>query len=131
GGADGGLKLLAKLVERTKGDYRHHSWGNGAYYMEAWGVAALRCGKLDVAEEAFLEALAHDTGSARAALGLQALCERQGRTQEAVRYADLAQRCWRHASPETIQTELTFLREDLTTETQRHREKNPREDLHP
>ncbi len=42
GQADGGLKLLAKLVERTKDDYRHHSWGNGAVYMEWWGAAALR-----------------------------------------------------------------------------------------
>jgi hypothetical protein len=57
GEADAGLKLLAKAVARTKDDYDHHSWGNGAYYMEAWGMAALQAGKLDIAEEAFLERL--------------------------------------------------------------------------
>jgi Tfp pilus assembly protein PilF len=119
GSVEAGLKLLARLVERTKDDYRHHSWGNGAYYMEAWGIAALQAGKLDVAEEAFLEALAHDAGCARAALGLQVLCERQGRTGEATRYAELAQRCWRRASPGTLQAELASLREERTTETQR------------
>jgi glyoxylase-like metal-dependent hydrolase (beta-lactamase superfamily II) len=41
---------------------------------------ALHGGKHDVAEEAFLEALAHDAGSAKAAFGLQLLCERQGRS---------------------------------------------------
>ncbi len=97
GHVDEGLKLLARCVEKTKDDYSHHSWGNGAYYMEVWGQAALAAGRLDVAEEAFLEALAHDAGSARAALGLQAVCERQGRGDEAARYAALARRCWRHA----------------------------------
>ena len=97
GAADEGLKLLAKCVEQTKADYSYHAWGGGGYYMEVWGQAALASGKLDVAEEAFLEALAHDAGSARAALGMQALCERQGRTEEATRYAALARRVWRHA----------------------------------
>ena len=32
GQGDGGLKLLAKAVERTKNDYRHHAWGNGALH---------------------------------------------------------------------------------------------------
>jgi hypothetical protein len=97
GAADEGLKLLARCVEKTKDDYQHHAWGNGAYYMEQWGQAALAAGRYDVAEEAFLEALAHDAGSARAALGLQVLCERQGRGEEAARYAALARRVWRHA----------------------------------
>src|SRR6202040_2593921 len=57
---DAGLKLLARDVDKSKNDYSHHAWGNGAYYMEAWGVAALHGGKNDVAEEALLEALAHD-----------------------------------------------------------------------
>src|SRR5262249_50329359 len=52
GSADGGLKLLQRAVDRTKNDYSHHNWGNGAYYMEAWGVAALWANRLDVAEEA-------------------------------------------------------------------------------
>ena len=62
-GADG-LKLLQRTVEKTKDDYYHHAWGGGAYYMEAWGIGALDAGNKDVAEEAFLEALAHDSGSA-------------------------------------------------------------------
>lgn len=110
GGVEGGLKLLARLVDQTKNDYRHHAWGNGAYYMEAWGIAALRAGKLDVAEEAFLEALAHDAGSVRGALGMQVVCERQNRTEEAERFAELAQRCWRRAQPESLQIELHHLR---------------------
>src|SRR5207302_212775 len=31
GSVDAGLKLLAKVVEKTKNDYGHHAWGNGAY----------------------------------------------------------------------------------------------------
>jgi tetratricopeptide (TPR) repeat protein len=120
GQPDGGLRLLARLVERTKDDYRHHAWGNGASYMETWGIAALQAGRLDVAEEAFLEALAHDPGSVRGALGLQVLCERQGRTEEAARYAELAHRCWRRAAPETLQAELAALQSpERTIEAQR------------
>jgi tetratricopeptide (TPR) repeat protein len=120
GQAEAGLKLLARLVEQTKNDYSHHAWGNGASYMEEWGTAALHAGKLDVAEEAFLEALAHDRGSVRGALGLQVLCERQGRAQEATRYAELAQRCWRRAAPECLQAELLALRGmERTTGAQR------------
>src|SRR5262249_60116539 len=59
---DEGLKLLQRAVDKTKADYGHHAWGNGAYYMEQWGAAALECGKLAAAEEAFLESLAHDPG---------------------------------------------------------------------
>jgi tetratricopeptide (TPR) repeat protein len=97
GAAVEGLKLLKRCVDKTKDDYSHHSWGEGAYYMEQWGSAALAAGRCDVAEEAFLEALAHDAGSAKAALGMQVLCEKQGRAEEAARYAALAHRCWRHA----------------------------------
>ena len=110
GGADAGLKLLAKTVEKTKDDFKQHAWGHGAYYMERWGMAALQCGKLDVAEEAFLEAIAHDNGSARGALGMQVICERQGRTEAAVRFAELAQRCWHKADPGCLDTELAALR---------------------
>lgn len=115
GAAEAGLRLLAKTVERTKSDYYHHAWGNGAYYMETWGIAALHAGKLDAAEEAFLESLAHDAGSVRAALGMQVLCERQGRTDEAERFGDLARRCWKKAAPDTLAAELAYLKGELTT----------------
>jgi tetratricopeptide (TPR) repeat protein len=112
GAGTAGLKLLAKTVERTKNDFYHHSWGNGAYYMEAWGIGALSAGKLDVAEEAFHEALAHDPGSVRAALGMQVVCERQSRLEETERYAALARRCWHKADSGCMQTELSALRGD-------------------
>jgi Tfp pilus assembly protein PilF len=112
GDADAGLKLLARTVEKTKDDYRHHAWGNGAYYMELWGVAALQSGRESVAEEAFLESLAHDAGSVRAALGMQVLCEHQGRTEEAQRFADLARRCWLRADSGCLTAELIALRSE-------------------
>jgi tetratricopeptide (TPR) repeat protein len=110
GEADGGLKLLAKTVEKTKDDYRAHAWGHGAYFMECWGIEALHAGRLDVAEEAFLEALAHDAGSVRGALGMQVLCERQGRSEEASRFAELAQRVWRRADPGALANESLAMR---------------------
>jgi tetratricopeptide (TPR) repeat protein len=110
GAGQAGLKLLAKVVALTKDDYSHHAWGNGAVYMEAWGAGALAASKLDVAEEAFHEALAHDPGSVRAALGMQVVCERQGRVEESERYAALARRCWSRADPSSLQTELASLR---------------------
>jgi tetratricopeptide (TPR) repeat protein len=109
-GEQGGLKLLAKTVAKTKDDYNQHAWGHGAYYMETWGVAALKINRLDVAEEAFLEALAHDSGSARAALGMQVICERMHRDEEALRFAELAQRCWRRADSGLLQVELQHMR---------------------
>ena len=97
GSGDAGLKLVQRVVEKTKGDYYHHAWGGGAYYMEAWGVAGLDAGNAEVAEEAFLEALAHDAGSVRAAMGMEAICGRVGRTDEALSFATLAQRLWAKA----------------------------------
>jgi Tfp pilus assembly protein PilF len=99
GDADAGVKLLKKLVGATKNDFAHHSWGNGAVYMESWGIGALEAGNATEAEEAFQEALAHDAGSVRGALGLWALCERLGRTEEAERYMRLAHRFWAKADP--------------------------------
>jgi hypothetical protein len=64
-----------------------------------------------VAEEAFLEALAHDPGCVHGALGLQVLCERQGRTAEAHRYAEIARRCWRRAETADLNAQLAKLRE--------------------
>src|SRR5436305_14318340 len=85
--------------------------------MEVGGAAALKLNRLDVAEEAFLDALAHDTGSARGALGMQVVCERQHRDEEALRFAELAQRCWRHADPGALQRELQYLRGGQATPT--------------
>jgi hypothetical protein len=110
GAADAGLKLLAKAAERSKDDYGHHAWRNGAYFMEIWGIAALQADRPATAEKALLEALAHDPGSVRAALGLQVLCEQQGRSDEARRYADLARRCWNRSDQEKLQAELDALR---------------------
>jgi tetratricopeptide (TPR) repeat protein len=97
GDGEAGLKLLKKLVDSTKNDFGHHAWGNGAVHMEAWGVGALEAGDAVAAEEAFQEALAHDAGSVRGALGMWALCARLGRTEEAARYLKLALRCWARA----------------------------------
>jgi tetratricopeptide (TPR) repeat protein len=92
--AEKGLKLLKQCVDKTKNDYRHHAWGNGAVLMEAWGEAALECGNASDASEAFQEALAHDSGSVRGALGMWALCDKDGRSEEAERYLKLAKKCW-------------------------------------
>ncbi len=110
GAGEQGVKLLERAVQKTKDDYGHHAWGNGAYYMEAWGLGALAANKLDVAEEAFLEALAHDTGSVRAALGLQALCERQNRSEEARRYARMALKFWSKATTQHFDAERNWIR---------------------
>ncbi|HEY8503185.1 MAG TPA: tetratricopeptide repeat protein, partial [Gemmataceae bacterium] len=99
GGAGEGLKLLERAVKETVDDFRHHAWGGGAYYMETWGLAALGAGNAAVAEEGFLEALAHDAGSVRGALGMQMLCEQLGRSREAQRFAAVARRCWAKADP--------------------------------
>jgi tetratricopeptide (TPR) repeat protein len=110
-GADAGLKLIAKAVDMSKDDYSHHAWGNGAYYMEVWGLAAAQVSRLDVAEEAFLEALAHDSGSVRAAMAMQVLCETQGRTDEAKQYGELAHRFWKNAEVQTFDAELAAVRQ--------------------
>jgi hypothetical protein len=98
GEGEAGVKLLKKLVDATKNDFGHHAWGNGAVYMESWGVGALEAGIAADAEEAFQEALAHDAGSVRGALGLWALCDRLGRADEAGRYLKVAQRVWARAA---------------------------------
>lgn len=99
GDGAGGLKLLERVVQKTKDDYQHHAWGGGAYYMEAWGLGALDAGNAEVAEEALLEALAHDSGSVKAALGMEVLCHRFGRSEEAKRFGALAYRLWAKADP--------------------------------
>jgi tetratricopeptide (TPR) repeat protein len=97
GSGDAGLKLLQRAVDKTKDNYSDHAWGHGAYFMEQWGIAGLEAGDAAAAEEAFLEALAHDAGSARGALGMMALCDRLGRADEARRFEAVAARCWSRA----------------------------------
>jgi tetratricopeptide (TPR) repeat protein len=109
GAGPDGLKLIQRVVDQTKSDYYHHSWGGGAYYMEVWGIGALEAGNAAVAEEAFLESLAHDAGSARAAFGLEALCTRLGRSDEANQYANLGRRLWAKANA----SDLEGLRNDM------------------
>jgi len=104
GDGEAGLKLLKKLVDSTKNDFSSHAWGHGAIPMEAWGIGALEAGNAVDAEEAFQEALAHDAGSVRGALGMWALCDRLGRTDEAASYLKLAQRLWTRAAPKDFET---------------------------
>ena len=103
GDGPAGLKLVVRAVNRAKADYNAHAWGSGAYYMEAWGAAALEAGDAEQAEEAFLEALAHDPGCVRAAFGLKALCDRLGRADEAARYEALARKCWAKADAKAVE----------------------------
>ncbi len=110
GNGEAGVKLLKRTIDKTKDDYQHHAWGGGAYYMEIWGTAALEAGIASEAEEAFQEALAHDAGSVRGALGLWALSSRLDRAEEASRYLKLAHRCWSKADSQTIRSTPTLRR---------------------
>lgn len=103
GQAEAGCKLLKRAVDQTKGDFAYHAWGGGAGSMETWGIAALEGGLAQDAEEAFEEALAHDAGSVRGALGMWALCAKLGRTEEADRFLKLARRCWAKADPKDFE----------------------------
>ncbi len=111
GNVNEGLKQLKKLVDWSKDDYRAHSWGGGASYMLIWGKEALRAGRFDVAEEAFLEAIAHDPGNVYGCLGMQAICEVQDRKSEAKRFAEIAKRSWAKASSIHLQAERNAMRE--------------------
>jgi tetratricopeptide (TPR) repeat protein len=102
GNGEAGIKLLRRTIDKTKDDFVHHAWGGGAYYMEVWGTAALEAGIASEAEEAFQEALAHDAGSVRGALGMWAVCDKLGRTDEAARFLKVARRCWAKAETEAF-----------------------------
>lgn len=118
GNGEAGCKLLRRIVANTKDDFAHHAWGNGAIYMEVWGIAALEGGIASEAEEAFQEALAHDAGSVRGALGMWAVCDRLGRVEEAARYLKVAKRCWAKAAPadfERLKDELRAKADRLPT----------------
>lgn len=109
GNFEQGIKLLKKAVDRSKNDYSHHAWGNGSYYMEIWGMEALRGKLYPDAEEAFLEALAHDPGSVRAALGMKMICESTSRQAEANQFEALARRSWSKADPGALEKELALV----------------------
>lgn len=115
GQGEAGVKLLKRVVDKTKDDYAHHAWAGGAYFMEAWGVAALEAGRATDAEEAFQEALAHDAGSVRGALGMWALCQRLGREDEANRFLRVARRCWAKADPRDFERLQTSYAKKATT----------------
>ena len=89
--------------------------------MERWGLCALASGKNAIAEEAFLEAVAHDPGSVVGAVGLEELCRRQGRTEEMNRYGALADKAWQRAQPSDL-AELRRRVAVLKPETRAQRE---------
>lgn len=117
GMVDQGLALLKKAADASKNDYQQHAWGHGAYYMEVWGLAALTAGRDAMAEEAFLEALAHDPGSFQGALGLQVLCERQGKTDEAKVYQAMAEKAWQHAEVKVYTSAVAEVRQSKSPST--------------
>ncbi|HQR06285.1 MAG TPA: tetratricopeptide repeat protein [Gemmatales bacterium] len=117
GHVDQGLAILQKLADGSKNNYEQHAWGHGAYYMETWGLAALAAGKEAVAEEAFLEAIAHDPGSFHGVLGMQILCERTGRTDEAKQYQAMAQKAWQYAELKTFLDEVANVRSQKPSAT--------------
>ena len=49
-------------------------------------------------------------GSVRGALGMQVVCERQGRAEEVERYAASARKCWHKADSGRLDAELAALR---------------------
>jgi tetratricopeptide (TPR) repeat protein len=105
-----GARLLKRAIDKSKNDYSHHAWGNGSIFMEELGFISLAGKDFAEAEEAFLEALAHDPGSVRAALGLRRLCEVTGRKDESNDYAKLALRCWHKADSGLLEKEWDIIR---------------------
>ena len=114
GQGQAGVDTIKKAVAKTQNDYSHDAWGGGGYFYEVWGLTALGAGLDAEAEEGLLEALAHDHGSVRAALGLEALCQRQGRAAEASAYRKLADRAWDRADP----ADLARLRLRVVTQSE-------------
>lgn len=110
GDADGGLKLLNEAAKRAVKDAGMHAWGGGGYMLQVWGEAALRAHRLDEAEEAFLEGMAHEHGNAQSALGLQVVSEQRSRSDVAANYASRAAELWKNADPGLIERHLARLR---------------------
>jgi tetratricopeptide (TPR) repeat protein len=110
GETEAGLKLLREAGALAVKDSGLHAWGGGSYMLEVWGEAALRAKRLDEAEEAFHEALAHEHGSILGALGMQVVWEQRGRQEMARHYAERAAAIWRRADPGCLERHLARLR---------------------
>lgn len=111
GQVDEGLKLLREAAAKVVKDSGAHAWGGGSYILEVWGESALRVGRLAEAEEAFLEALAHEHGSVIGAIGLQVVCERRGDRGTAAHYAARAAAIWQGADLGALDRQLARIRE--------------------
>jgi hypothetical protein len=110
GHVDEGFELFKTTAARAVSDAALHSFGQGGYFPEAWGEQALAYGRLDDAALAFGEALAHDHGSIVGALGMQVVCELQGRAEAAQDYAVMARRLWKDADVGALERQLERLR---------------------
>lgn len=110
GNVDEGLKLLKEAAAKAVKDSGLHAWGGGSYVLEVWGEAALRAHRWDDAEEAFLEALAHEHGSIIGALGLQVVAEQRSQSDLASHYAARATAIWKDADPDALPRQLERLR---------------------
>jgi hypothetical protein len=110
GNVDEGLKLLREAAAKAVKDSGLHAWGGGSYVLEVWGESALRAHRWDEAEEAFLEALAHEHGSIIGALGLQVVAEQRGQADLASHYAARATAIWKDADPDALPRQLERLR---------------------
>lgn len=110
GHVEEGFNLFQITAAKAVSDAALHAFGQGGYFPEAWGEAALRYGRLEEAALAFSEALAHDHGSIVGALGMQVVCEMRGRTDLARDYAEMAGTLWKNADAGAIERQLDRLR---------------------
>lgn len=110
GSVDEGLKILRESGAKAVGDSALHAWGGGSYILENWGEAALRAHRWDEAEQAFLEALAHEHGSIIGALGMQVVSEQRARPDLAAHYRDRARAIWKDADAGALDRQLDRLR---------------------
>jgi hypothetical protein len=110
GQVEQGMQLFKRTAEKSISDGSLHFFGGGGYFPEAWGEEALRLNRLDDAELAFHEALAHEHGSVVAALGMQVVWERRGDLEMASHYAARAADIWKNADPGALQRLLFRMR---------------------
>ena len=110
GKSDQGLKIFEDLAAKAVVDPALHAWGGGSYFLEVWGENALRARRWDAAQEAFLEALAHEHGSILGALGMQVVSEGRNQDDLAEHYAARATRIWQGADAGVKDRQLARLR---------------------